>query len=130
MLDLRGSMAKKIITKKFDLVVPIYDVIAQIVFTNDVHGYIKKVGEWSEWLESGDAVTWEAPESDPYVAYCILPLNVLLGRTVHECVHIADIIAARAGILPTEEEDEAFAYLVEFIHTEMMKFKKKANKYY
>lgn len=121
-------MAKKIRIKKFDLEIPIYDVEAQFVFTNDVHGYIKKIGEWDDWFESGDAITWGADESEHYIAYSIMPFNVRSGRIVHEVVHVADIIAARAGILPTEDEDEAYAYLVEYIFNEVMKFKNQLNK--
>lgn len=113
---------------KYTLDVPIYDSDAQLVFTNDVHEYVKKMGEWEEGLESGAAITWEEENSDEYVSLSILPFNISLSDTVHETVHIADIIADRVGILPTAKDDEAYAYLVAYIHTKMLELKKKANK--
>lgn len=121
-------MSKRIKIKKFDLEIEIYRSNILVVFTDDVEAYLKKVDEWDEEADDSVAFTWEINDDGFYVATVILPFNCDLCDLIHEGSHAATIIAGIVGVLPTREEDEAYAYLTEFIVMKLIALKKKASK--
>ena len=108
--------------------IPIYKGQLVFVLTNDNKKINKKVPDFKEKTELyGHALNMMYEKEASY----IIVLNskhthsrMTVGVMAHEAVHIADFIFTNCGITHDLDNDEPFAYLVEWITNELYEFYK------
>lgn len=105
------------ITEK-NIIVPIYRYALKIVIFDD----FKEVKEAIPDIDSNDSKGLLLDYGDRSII-CVPPHDTL--TIVHECEHAKNAIWRRIGFIPTLENDEPDAYLIEYLYKEVMKIVKK-----
>lgn len=105
------------ITEK-NIIVPIYRYALKIVIFDD----FKEVKEVIPDIDSNDSKGLLLDYGDRSII-CVPPHDTL--TIVHECEHAKNAIWKRIGFIPTPENDEPDAYLIEYLYKEVMKIVKK-----
>lgn len=105
------------ITEK-SIIVPIYRYALKIVIFDD----FKEVKEAIPDIDSNDSKGLLLDYGDRSII-CVPPHDTL--TIVHECEHAKNAIWRRIGFIPTPENDEPDAYLIEYLYKEVMKIVKK-----
>lgn len=105
------------ITEK-NIIVPIYRYALKIVIFDD----FKEVKEAIPDIDSNDSKGLLLDYGDRSII-CVPPHDTL--TIVHECEHAKNAIWRRIGFIPTPENDEPDAYLIEYLYKEVMKIVKK-----
>lgn len=105
------------ITEK-NIIVPIYRYALKIVIFDD----FKEVKEAIPDIDSNDSKGLLLDYGDRSII-CVPPHDTL--TIVHECEHAKNAIWKRIGFIPTPENDEPDAYLIEYLYKEVMKIVKK-----
>lgn len=101
-----------------NIIVPIYRYALKIVvFDNfsevaDRYPEIEDTGCKGTLIDYGDKSMMCIPPHDVY-------------SVIHECEHAKNAIWKRVGFIPTPENDEPDAYLIEYLYKEAMKIVKK-----
>ena len=101
------------ITEK-NIAIPIYRYALKIV----VFDSLKEAKERFPDIQSNDSKGLILDYGDRAII-CVPPNDTL--TVVHECEHIKNAIWKRIGFIPTPENDEPDAYLLEYIYKEVMK---------
>lgn len=105
------------ITEK-NIIVPIYRYALKIVIFDD----FKEVKEAIPDIDSNDSKGLLLDYGDRSII-CVPPHDTL--TIVHECEHAKNAIWRRIGFIPTPDNDEPDAYLIEYLYKEVMKIVKK-----
>ena len=101
------------ITEK-NIIIPIYRYALKIV----VFDTFKEAKERFSEIESEDSKGLMIDYGDRCMI-CVPPNDTL--TVVHECEHVKNAIWKRIGFIPTTENDEPDAYLLEYLYKEVMK---------
>lgn len=101
------------ITEK-NIVIPIYRYSLKIIVFDD----FKEVKERLPEINSGDSKGLLLDYGDKSII-CV-PSNDI-PTVIHECEHAKNAVWKRVGFIPTPENDEPDAYLIEYIYKEVMK---------
>lgn len=101
------------ITEK-NVVIPIYRYALKVV----VFDSLKEAKERFPDIQSDDSKGLVLDYGDKAII-CVPPNDTL--TVLHECEHIKNAIWKRIGFIPTPENDEPDAYLLEYIYKEVMK---------
>lgn len=101
-----------------NIIVPIYRYALKIVVFDD----FKEVKERFPEVESDDSKGILYDYGDKAMI-CVPPHDVF--TVVHECEHAKNAIWKRVGFIPTPENDEPDAYLIEYLYKEVMNIVKK-----
>ena len=106
-----------------DIKIPIYDCVVKFYLETNLDSLKKQLKEISapfsdkEW----EALTTCNDSTGTIGVYITTPR--FLSDLHHECIHAANFILGRAGVLVSAQEDEALAYLSTFIFKEGLKVK-------
>ena len=100
------------------IIVPIYRYALRIVVFDD----FKEVVETFPEVKHNDSKGTVIDYGDKSMI-CVPPDDI--PTVVHECEHVKNSIWKRIGFIPTPENDEPDAYLLEYLYKEVMKIVKK-----
>lgn len=116
-------MMKKHFYKK-EFIVPIYKVNATYILSNDY----EKVNKYTfDTKDHVYASTYCFIKDNKFRVVIVLNFDsekgvISNGVIAHEALHFADMIFDRVGVDPDDVNDEAKAYLIEYIVDTMYKF--------
>jgi hypothetical protein len=97
----------------------------RVIFTEDMAKSVKKIVPEETFVE--DVVAYCA-DFVPGAPIIVLKKDAALEDVVHEADHAAFCILAGMGILVTTEDNEAHAYVLEYIVRKVLKLKEKLEK--
>lgn len=101
-----------------EIVIPIYNVGVRITLCDNIWKYYQEVGYTGEKEEVDTfqaVVVACAGKSGSYYSYDLIVLdddNYTPGIIAHEAYHIVNYIMKYAGVVYSEDSEEAFAYLL------------------
>ncbi len=119
-------MGRRVKKWEYTIEVPVYSASVKVIFTNSVPGLLQQMG--LETSEDTDTVGYMQGSWATGDLLTILPRDGDISTLVHEASHLAVDIADCVGILPTTKSDEAFAYLLEHLVSQILECQKKAKK--
>lgn len=105
------------ITEK-NIRIPIYRYTLKIVVANSVKEAAERFTDIQDTTAKGIVLGYEGR------AIMVVPPDDI-PTIVHECEHVKNAVWERIGFVPTPNNDEPDAYLLEYIFAEVMKVVKK-----
>lgn len=96
------------------IIVPIYRYVLRIVVFDDFKEVCDKYSEVTYSDNKGTVIDYGDKSM-----ICVPPDDI--PTVVHECEHVKNSIWKRIGFIPTSENDEPDAYLIEYLYKEVMK---------
>lgn len=100
------------------IIIPIFRYSLKIVVFDSIKEFRDKYPDLLEDNPKGALIDYGDKSM-----ICIPPND--MGTLIHECEHAKNAIWKRIGFIPTSENDEPDAYLVEYIYNETLKVIKK-----